>query len=45
MTIEVARIILGEEAKNMTDKEIEGDIKSAEFFKDIFFNFKKFDKK
>lgn len=38
MTVEQARKVLAEEAKNLTDEEIMSDIEAAEYFKDLFFN-------
>ena len=37
MTVDQARKILGKTAENMTDLEIEEDIKTATLFKDLFF--------
>jgi len=38
MTINQARKILGKDALNLTDQEVERDMQTAELFKNLFFN-------
>jgi len=38
MMIQEARELLGEEAEGLTDEEIEENVRTAELFKNIFFD-------